>query len=35
VQAFTDENFWGANNIIQPEESIQNAIKKIAKNLKQ
>jgi len=35
VQAFTDENFWGNDNIIHPEESIQNAIKKIAKNLKE
>ena len=35
VQAFTDENFWGNDNIIHPEESIQNAIKKIARNLKE
>lgn len=35
VQAFTDENFWGESNIIHPEESIQNAIRKIAKNLRQ
>ncbi|HOW30309.1 MAG TPA: carboxypeptidase-like regulatory domain-containing protein [Bacteroidales bacterium] len=35
VKDFTDENFWGENNIIHPEESIQNAIKKIARNLKE
>lgn len=35
VHAFTDENFWGESNIIHPEESIQNAIRKIARNLKE
>lgn len=34
IQAFADNNFWGDYNIIEPEESIQNAIKKIAKGLK-
>jgi hypothetical protein len=28
------DNFWGDNNIIEPEESIQNAIKKFSKNVK-
>jgi hypothetical protein len=28
------DNFWGDNNIIEPEESIQNAIKKFSKNMK-
>ena len=30
---FQDLNFWGENNIIEPENSIQNAIKKIKKKL--
>jgi hypothetical protein len=30
----TDDKFWGGNNIIEPEESIQNAIKKFSKNNK-
>ena len=33
VQNFTDANFWGENNIIEPEESIENAIKKLAKSM--
>jgi hypothetical protein len=33
IQAFTDGDFWGDYNIIQPEESIQNAIKRIQKRL--
>lgn len=32
VQNFTDANFWGEHNIIEPEESIENAIKKLAKS---
>jgi len=31
---FTDKNFWGAYNVIEPEKPIENAIKKIQKNLK-
>jgi len=31
---FTDNNFWGAYNVIEPEKPIENAIKKIQKNLK-
>jgi hypothetical protein len=34
VQNFTDTNFWGESNIIEPEESIEIAIKKLAKNMK-
>ncbi len=31
---FSDIDFWGINNIIEPENSIQNAIKKIQRKLK-
>ncbi len=34
VQYFADPDFWGSSNIIEPEESIQNAIKKISRNMK-
>lgn len=34
IQYFTDEDFWGDYNIIEPEESIQAAIKKFAKGAK-
>ncbi len=34
VQAFADPDFWGDNNIIEPESSIENAIKKLSKSLK-
>ena len=34
VQDFTDVDFWGAYNIIEPDNSIENAIKKISKSLK-
>nr|WP_319399440.1 carboxypeptidase-like regulatory domain-containing protein [uncultured Carboxylicivirga sp.] len=30
---FTDQNFWGQYNVIEPEKSIESAIKKIQKNL--
>lgn len=30
---FADKNFWGAYNVIEPEKSINSAIKKIQKNL--
>ena len=30
---FSDKNFWGAYNVIEPEKPIENAIKKIRKNL--
>jgi len=33
VQNFTDTDFWGESNIIEPEESIENAIKKLAKTM--
>jgi len=29
---FSDPEFWGENNVIEPDKSIQNAIKKIQKN---
>lgn len=31
VEDFSDVDFWGEHNIIQPEESIENAIKKLLK----
>ncbi len=34
VQDFTDVDFWGENNIIEPENSIENAIKKLSKSMK-
>lgn len=34
VSGFSDVNFWGDNNIIEPEKSIQSAIEKIQKQLK-
>ncbi len=34
ISGFADENFWGNNNIIEPEKSIQNAIEKIQRQLK-
>jgi hypothetical protein len=34
VEDFTDVDFWGEHNIIQPEESIENAIMKLSKGMK-
>lgn len=34
VEDFTDIDFWGEHNIIEPESSIENAIRKIIKKLK-
>lgn len=34
VVDFEDENFWGAYNIIEPEQSIENAINKLSRKLK-
>ncbi len=34
VQNFADPDFWGGSNIIEPEESIEIAIKKLAKSMK-
>ena len=31
---FGDEDFWGVDNIIEPENTIENSIKKIKKKLK-
>jgi hypothetical protein len=33
VSGFTDLRFWGENNIIEPEKSIQNAIEKIQRQI--
>jgi hypothetical protein len=33
VQNFSDPDFWGGSNIIEPEESIETAIKKLAKSM--
>lgn len=33
VSGFSDPEFWGDNNIIEPDKSIQNAIDKIRENL--
>ena len=33
-EAFADVDFWGENNIIEPENSIENAIKKLSKSMK-
>ena len=33
VSGFRDTEFWGSNNIIEPEKSIQNAIDKIKKKI--
>lgn len=33
VSGFTDSKFWGDDNIIEPEKSIQNAIEKIQRQL--
>jgi len=35
ASGFSDPDFWGEYNIIEPEKSIENAIKKINKTLKQ
>ncbi|MDT0676865.1 carboxypeptidase-like regulatory domain-containing protein [Autumnicola musiva] len=34
ISGFYDKEFWGNNNIIEPEKSIQNAIEKIKRNMK-
>ncbi|MGB7786145.1 MAG: carboxypeptidase-like regulatory domain-containing protein [Salinimicrobium sp.] len=34
ISGFADISFWGENNIIEPDKSIENAIEKIRKNLK-
>jgi uncharacterized protein (DUF433 family) len=34
ASGFSDPRFWGAYNIIEPEKSIESAIKKIQKQLK-
>ena len=34
VTQFEDPDFWGDNNIIKPDESIEEAIEKLSKNMK-
>jgi len=34
VSGFSDPDFWGDNNIIEPEKSIENAIEKIQRQMK-
>jgi hypothetical protein len=34
VSNFTDPDFWGSNNVIEPEVSIQTAIKRLSRKLK-
>ena len=34
ASGFSDPEFWGQYNIIEPEKSIESAIKKISKQLK-
>jgi hypothetical protein len=34
ASGFSDPDFWGAYNVIEPEKSIEFAIKKIKKQLK-
>ena len=34
VQDFNDVDFWGEKNIIEPENSIEDAIKKLSKGMK-
>ena len=33
VDGFGDSEFWGAYNVIEPEKSIESAIKKIKKSI--
>lgn len=35
ISGFADLEFWGENNIIEPDKSIENAIEKIRKNLRE
>ena len=34
VTAFTDEQYWGDYNVIEPDQSIESAIRKLSKKLK-
>jgi hypothetical protein len=34
VTNFTDSDFWGEYNIIEPDESIESAIKKLSRSMK-
>jgi hypothetical protein len=33
VEGFNDPDFWGDYNVIEPEQPIENAIKRIQRNL--
>ena len=35
ADGFSDPNFWGAYNIIEPDKSIESAIRKIQRQLRQ
>jgi len=34
VSAFTDEEFWGDYNVIEPDQSIENAIRRLSRRVK-
>jgi hypothetical protein len=34
IKAFEDESFWGNYNVIEPDEKIENIIRKIRRQLK-
>ena len=34
VTAFTDPEFWGEYNVIEPDQSIESAIRKLSRKLK-
>jgi hypothetical protein len=34
VTAFTDKEFWGEYNVIEPDQSIESAIRRLSKKLK-
>jgi hypothetical protein len=34
VSAFTDKEFWGDYNVIEPDQSIESAIRKLSRKLK-
>jgi hypothetical protein len=34
VEAFTDPEFWGEYNVIEPDQSIESAIRRLSRKLK-
>jgi hypothetical protein len=34
VEAFTDPEFWGDYNVIEPDQSIESAIRRLSRKLK-